>query len=147
MSLIEVGSDVILSGTGNFNTTNLTFTFPGTLNGSVRPNNANFFSGEGNVTQLSSDAYGGVSLTIPSNFGSGVLTQANTGNGVAVGIQTIGPSTYLILPTGYVSNSNITTQSTFTSKTLSSLGATPGTYTYNWGSGSNTGTITLQVGP
>jgi hypothetical protein len=147
MRLFESGSDVILSGTGNFNTTNLTFAFPGSLNGSVRPNNANFFSGEGNITQLSSNAYGGASLSIPSNFGSGALTQANTGNGVSVGIQTLGFSPYLILPTGYTSNSTITTQSTFTGKTLSSLGATVGTYTYSWGTGSNAGTISLQVGP
>jgi hypothetical protein len=64
-----------------------------------------------------------------------------------VGIQTLGPNNYLILPTGYVSNSTLTTQSTFTSKTLSLLGATVGTYTYSWGTGSNIGTIILQVGP
>jgi len=147
MRLFELGEDVILSGTGTFDTTNLTSSFTGTLLGSVRPNNSNFFCGEGNVTQLSSSAYGGPTLTIPSNFGLGALTQANTGNGVAVGIQTIAASNYLILPTGYVSNSTLTTQSTFTSKTLSLLGATVGTYTYSWGSGANVGILTLIVGP
>jgi hypothetical protein len=146
MRLFELGEDVILSGTGSFDTTNLTSSFTGSLLGSVRPNNSNFFCGEGNVTPLSSSAYGGPTLTVPSNFGSGVLTQANTGNGVAVGIQTFGPNNYVILPTGYVSNSTLTTQSTFTSKTLSLLGATVGTYTYSWGSGSNVGILTLIVG-
>jgi hypothetical protein len=147
MRLFELGEDVILSGTGTFDTTNLTSSFTGTLLGSVRPNNSNFFCGEGNVTPLSSSAYGGPTLTIPSNFGLGALTQANTGNGVAVGIQTIASSNYLILPTGYVSNSTLTTQSTFTSKTLSLLGATVGTYTYSWGTGPNVGILTLIVGP
>ena len=147
MRLFELGEDVILSGTGTFDTTNLTSSFTGTLLGSVRPNNSNFFCGEGNVTPLSSSGYGGPTLTIPSNFGLGALTQANTGNGVAVGIQTIAASNYLILPTGYVSNSTLTTQSTFTSKTLSLLGATVGTYTYSWGSGANIGILTLIVGP
>jgi hypothetical protein len=147
MRLFELGEDVILSGTGTFDTTNLTSSFTGTLLGSVRPNNSNFFCGEGNVTPLSSSAYGGPTLTIPSNFGLGALTQANTGNGVAVGIQTIAASNYLILPTGYVSNSTLTTQSTFTSKTLSLLGATVGTYTYSWGTGPNVGILTLIVGP
>ena len=87
------------------------------------------------------------SLTKPSNIGSGVLTQSNSGNGVAVGIQTLGPTTYLFLPIGYVSNSTITTLTTFNNRTLSGLGLTNGTYNYTWGIGSNAGTLTLQVGP
>jgi len=146
MRLFESGSDVIMSGTGEFNLNDLTPSFGGTLNGSVRPNNANFFSGEGNVTQLSSDSYTGPSLTLPSNFGSGVLTLANSGNGVAVGFLIVGATKLLLVPTGYVSNTTITTQSTFTAKTLSSLGATTGTYYYTWGSGANIGNLVLQVG-
>ena len=146
MRLFESGSDVIMSGIGEFNIADLTFFGPGNLNGSVRPNNANFFCGEGNVTQLSSDAYVGATLTKPNNFGSGVLTQANTGNGVAVGIQNFGATVGLTLPTGYVSNTTITTKSTFNEKTLSSLGATTGTYYYTWGSGVNIGNLVLQIG-
>jgi len=146
MRLFESGSDVIISGTGEFNITDLTFFSSGNLNGSVKPNNANFFCGEGNVTQLSSDAYVGVTLTKPNNFGSGVLTQANTGNGVAVGVQNFGATVSLLLPSGYISNTTITTQSTFIGKTLSSLGATTGSYYYTWGSGVNIGNLLLQVG-
>jgi hypothetical protein len=71
---------------------------------------------------------------------------ANSGNGVAVGFLIAGPTKLLLVPTGYVSNTTITTKSTFTGKTLSSLGATNGTYSYTWGSGANIGNLVLQVG-
>jgi hypothetical protein len=135
-----------MSGTGEFNLSDLTASFGGTLIGSVRPDNANFFSGEGNVSQLSSDSYTDPSLTLPSNFGSGALTSANSGNGVAVGFLIVGSTKLLLVPTGYISNTTITTQSTFTGKTLSSLGTTNGTYSYTWGSGLNIGNLVLQVG-
>jgi hypothetical protein len=36
---------------------------------------------------------------------------------------------------------------TFSGKTFSSLGLTPGTYTYTWGTGGPDHTLTVQIGP
>lgn len=146
MVIFESGSDVIMSGNGEFNTTDLSFTFNGSFQGIVRASNSLLRAGSG-LSVVPSDVYGGVT-TYPSNFGSGGQFNANTGSGDAVGILPFGPGDYrLLVPTGYVSNTTLTTQSTFTGQTLTSLGCTVGTYHYTWGSGSNTGNLILQVGP
>ena len=104
---------------------------------------ANFISGPS--SSVSCSLYSGV--TTPSNFGSGGQVLANSGSGDRVGVLFLGPNDYrLVVPSGYTSNTSLTTQSTYTGKTLSSLGATTGTYNYTWGSGSNAGTLKLIVG-
>lgn len=144
MVLFESGSDVIMSGTGTFNTTALTFTFNGSFQGIVRASNSLLRAGAGSSV-VASDVYSGI-VVYPSNFGSGGQFNANTGSGNPMGVLPFGPGDYrLLVPTGYVSNTTLTAQSTFTGQTLSSLGCTVGTYTYSWGSGANTGTLTLEV--
>ena len=53
----------------------------------------------------------------------------------------------LVSPPVTMTNGNLLTLTTFNNRTLSGLGLTNGTYNYTWGSGSNAGTLTLQVGP
>lgn len=145
MFLFESGSDVIMSGTGEFNTADLLFSFNGSFQGSVRASISLIRAGAGSSV-VPSDVYSGVT-TYPSNFGSGGQFNANIGSGDAVGILAFGPGDYrLLVPTGYVSNTTLTSQSTFTGQTLSTLGCTPGTYTYSWGSGSDSGTLVLKIG-
>lgn len=144
MFLFELGSDVIMSGSGRFDTTALSFGFTGNFQGLLRASLANFISGPSSLT--ASDNYTGVS-TYPSNFGSGGQFLATSGVGDIAGILYLGPGDYrLLVPTGYVSNSALTTQTTYSGKTLTSLGATAGTYIYSWGSGANSGTLILKVG-
>jgi hypothetical protein len=51
------------------------------------------------------------------------------------------------LPQGYVSGSPLSDTSTYDAETLASLGATPGTYVWTWGSAAADDTFTLQIGP
>jgi hypothetical protein len=47
----------------------------------------------------------------------------------------------------YISGSPVSDSSTYDNQALSSLGATPGTYIWTWGTGSHADSFTLQIGP
>jgi hypothetical protein len=124
----------------------LLFSFNGGFQGLIRASTSLFHAGAG-LTNVSSDVYSGIT-TYPSNFGSGGQFNANTGSGDSVGVLSFGPSDYrLLVPPGYVSNTALTAESTFTGQTFTTLGVTPGTYTYSWGTGVHIGTMVLQIGP
>lgn len=147
MFLFESGSDVILSGSGTFNITNLVFKQSGNFTSFITPNTASLSSGTNNSTPIPVNLYTGSTLTFPSNFGTSGISNANSGGGTLVSVIKQGGTNYLVLGTGYTPNTFTQTQSTFTGTTLATLGATNGTYTYTWGSGVNSGTLTLKVGP
>jgi len=71
---------------------------------------------------------------------------ANTGNGDFVAIQGF-LGGFLLLPQGYVSGAALSDSMTFNSATFASLGVTPGTYEWTWGTGMNADSFTLQIGP
>jgi hypothetical protein len=52
----------------------------------------------------------------------------------------------LIVPIGYVSGSALSDTSTYDNATFNSLGVTPGTYVWTWGSGANADSFTLNIG-
>jgi hypothetical protein len=80
------------------------------------------------------------------NFGSGLSTNANSGSGGPVGIDNpVGNSDLLGVPFGYVSGAALSDTATYDSQTFSSLGATPGTYKWTWGTGPNQN-FTLVIG-
>jgi hypothetical protein len=84
----------------------------------------------------------------PSPFGSGTsITNATSGTGEFFGVNFLAGSMRLVVPIAYTSNTVITGTSTYVGATLSSLGATPGTYIWDWGTGINAGSIILRVGP
>jgi hypothetical protein len=92
------------------------------------------------------DAYTGVSG--PASFGSGSFTLASSGAGDLVGIDmATRPEGSLIVPHGYVSGAALSDSSTYNNATLTSLGVTPGTYTWTWGTGVHADSFTLQIGP
>ena len=145
MRLFQSGSNVIMSGTGEFNTSALTLGGGGTSTSFIVPNLATFTSGI--ATSTSIQPYTGIS-TYPSNFGSGAYLRANSGSGDKVGIVYGGPTNVqLIVPGGYVSRGILTTETTYIGRTLSSLGCTVGTYIWTWGTGPNVGNLILTVGP
>lgn len=145
MRLFQSGSNVIMSGTGEFNTSALTLGGGATSTSFIVPNIATFTSGI--ATSTSTQPYTGIS-TYPSNFGSGTFLTANSGSGDKVGIVYAGPTdVQLIVPGGYVSRGILTTETTYIGRTLSSLGCTVGTYIWTWGTGPNVGNLILTVGP
>ena len=73
------------------------------------------------------------------------MTAANaSGSGDTVGIW--GSGIQLFIPAGYVSGNPLSDSATWDNATFSSLGATPGTYIWNWGSGATADSFTLNIG-
>jgi hypothetical protein len=52
---------------------------------------------------------------------------------------------FLLVPQGYASGAALSDSMTFNNATFASLGVTPGTYVWTWGTGGNQN-FTLQIG-
>jgi hypothetical protein len=143
VDLTQQGSNVVATGSGAIDLTGL-FSFGGStsLSSELNPNSPAILTGPAGASSVV--AYGG--FTGPTNFGSGGLTFANSGSGDLVGMftPTLARVT-LFVPMGYISDSSLSDTSTYDNQTFSSLGATPGTYTWTWGSGANQN-FTLVIG-
>ena len=100
---------------------------------------------DGAVTSVNDDQYFQGGLAGPSSIGTGIQVSPNSGSGSLVGIE--GSNLRLDLPTGYVSGTVLTGTSTYTGKTFATLGFTPGTYTYTWGTGPTSDSLTITSVP
>jgi hypothetical protein len=80
-------------------------------------------------------------ITGPSSFGVGSATIADriNGNPVAAGPLVIG------VPEGYVSEAALRNTTQWIDATYSSLGVTPGVYTWSWGSGADADSFTIDI--
>jgi hypothetical protein len=139
VTILEVGSDVIMSGSGSLNVTGL-------IEGSVQT--AGGINGTlgywviGQTNPFFARKFFGSNLNVyPNSFGSG-YTAPTSYSGDTFGIQNGSLGKDIVLPLGYTSGSPLSGTATFANKTISSMGLTPGTYLYDWGSDS----ITLQIG-
>ena len=138
VTLEQVGSNVVATGTGAFNLTGLTF--QNNFFNAPPQIQANFgllITGPGGVNQSQYTGFIG-----PTNFGSGTLIFADTGSGDGVGIF----RRSIIVPQGYVSGSALSSSATFNNATLASLGATPGIYVWTWGDDGPNQNFSLEVG-
>jgi hypothetical protein len=139
VTISQVGSDVVWSGSGSFNLTALTSDGPGSMGGGYNSGQAVWAIGP----DTSVDTYSGT-ITYPASFGtSNVAVTSNTGS--TFGILPGGSGRLLYVPSGYVSNTNISGSSTYANKTIASAGLTPGTYTWSWGSGGNASTLVMTI--
>ena len=142
VTLLEVGSDVVMSGYGGFNITDLTYVSTGGYGAGLNPQGGVFLLGASPTTL---DLYTGSTFSGTSSFGGlPTGTTSTTDSGYLLGIF---PLNNLAVPTGYVSGTFISGSTTYLNQTLSGLAATPGTYIYTWGSGVNVSQLTLQIGP
>jgi hypothetical protein len=138
----QVGGNVVATGTGSVDTTGLSFvgntnnfglvwgSFPG---GS--------FAVVGGTAIVPQDVY--VGITGPSSFGSSGQIPATSGSGDTFGVIA---NDLLDLPLGYISGSPLSASSTWSVATFGSLGLTPGSYTWTWGTGGPTHTADLTIG-
>ena len=140
VTLEQVGSNVVATGSGTIDLTDLTFEGSVSTIPFIRPN----FGGINTGAAESVATYG--SVTGPTSFGTGSFTDANSGTGDLVGIN-VTFSGSLGVPSGYVSDSALMDSATYDNATFSSLFATPGTYEWTWGSGPHADSFTLQIGP
>jgi len=135
VTLQQVGSNVVATGSGALDLTGLTL----------------FSSGAGAAPELHPSVIGSIQtgptpfavisdytgVSGPTSFGTGSITFANSGTGSLVGIQVGFGVGLLVVPQGYVSGTALSDSSTYDSATFSSLGVTPGIYEWTWGTGAN----------
>ncbi len=139
----EVGTDVVLSYVtgGSLNLAGLgSASVLGPLTGMLMRTSALFAAGSSTY-----DVYASLSVTGPSNFGSGSPLYASSSSGPFIGFGYLSSNnSQIVLPVGYNGGTiNTASSSTFASINLSSLGLTAG-QSYVW-TLANTDTITLNV--
>ncbi|MGH7050670.1 MAG: PEP-CTERM sorting domain-containing protein [Acetobacteraceae bacterium] len=141
VTLTQAGSNVVATGSGTIDLTGLSSVGSGGSIAYVEPDAAGINTGP--ATFVASSFYRG--YTGPASFGSGFLTLASSGSGDIVGIGAFGADGDLAVPSGYASGSALSDTSTYDGATFASLGLTPGTYTWTWGSGPADGSFMLDV--
>ena len=146
VTLEQVGSDVVATGSGPIDLSGLSFERDAADVGFINPTVASIVAGPASFTQ---DEYF-TGYTGPTNFGSSAAEiTASSGSGDMVGVGTIFTGadriSVLVVPLGYVSGGSLSDTATFSGQTFSSLGVTPGTYEWTWGSGANQN-FTLVIG-
>jgi hypothetical protein len=138
----QVGSNVVVTGSGTINLGGLSLQTSGLAISSMEPAAGSLVI----VTSVFTGLYSGI-VSGPSAFGSGGQTISNSSSGAPAGIFV---SSYndLIFPSDYVSGTDLSDSSTYDNATFATLGLSPGTYTWTFGSvaDSDADSFTIQVG-
>jgi PEP-CTERM motif len=144
VDLTQQGSNVVASGSGTIDTTDLTDLGTATY--------GYFANIEGHPADLQIGPTGPlitgfyVGISGPTNIGTGTFAvggDSGSGDPVALGATGLGE---LFVPVGYISGSALSDSTTWDNQTFSSLGVTPGTYKWTWGSGANADSFTIKIG-
>ena len=148
VTLQQVGPDVVATGSGAIDTTGLAINIdPFFVGALVQPDAGAIITGP--LFPAPNSQFFSVFVSGPASFGSGGSTNASSGSGdlVAFGVVQPLPSGQfnLFVPPGYVSGSPLSDSSTYAGATFASLGITPGTYEWTWGTGPNQN-FTIQAG-
>jgi hypothetical protein len=141
-TLDQVGADVVAMGSGSLDTTALSAQAGG-FSGRAAVHGSNGFFGLGPTTTQNFPGFLGISG--PTSYGSGMTVFADTGGGNIAGVN--GTGSALFVPTGYMSGAQLgVSTDTWNNATFASLGVTPGTYVWTWGSGIHADSFTLNIG-
>lgn len=145
VTLMQQGSNVVATGSGAIDLTGLSFDLGSAVTALIDPGIANISTGSTSEDPI--DLYTG--FTGPTNFGSGNLRFPNSGGGdkvMIVNSSIIYGEPVLGVPSGYMSGTSLSDTSTYDNKTFSSLGVTPGTYVWTWGSvGDDSFTLDIEA--
>jgi hypothetical protein len=140
VTMTESGGDVVIAGGGTADLTALTGAGGAAGHALIDPDSG--IVAMGTTGSDSSDIYTGSGG--PDSFGTGSTTNASTAGGDVFGIIF---DNNLIVPRGYASGGALSATATYAGSTFVSLGVTPGTYVWTWGTGANADSFTLQIGP
>jgi hypothetical protein len=140
VSITQVGSDVVWSGSGSFNLTALTSAGASSIGAGFNASDAIWAIGPDGAI----DEYSGT-ITYPLTFGTGGVSVTST-SGSTFGIVPGGGGRLLLVPPGYTSNTTISGSATYASQTIAGMGLTTGTYTWSWGSGANASSLVMVIG-
>ena len=141
VTLTQQGTSVVATGSGTIDLTDLTIFGSGVgAVAQIIPSFALILTGPTSGVLI--DLY--ASITGPGSFGSGGQTVASSGSGDLVGVG--GGGTGLAVPHGYVSGGALMDTATYNNQTFATLGATPGTYEWTWGTRAHADSFTLNIG-
>lgn len=129
VTLEQVGSNVVATGSGPLDLTGLIFLSTGSVMSRINPSAGNIVIGP--TTGPAGDIYFGVQG--PTSFGSGGVTVPSSGSGDIAG-EVAGT---IAVPEAYVSDNPLSSSATWDNASFSSLAVTPGTYEWTWGTGPN----------
>ena len=152
VTLEEVGTDVVATGSGAIDLTGLRFATGSGASPMIDPNAGHNPPGDQNPLIFTGPTSSSVDWYFlpmrPMSFGSGGLTFASSGSGDMVGIEVGGEFGFarVIVPAGYVSGNALSDMAIYSGQNLASLGVTPGTYVWTWGTGANQ-IFTLEILP
>ena len=144
--MVQQGSNVVATGSGEFDTSGLTSQGDGSGGNNldlihVLASGFDLGLGQPGVSFTYWSAPG--NLTGPTSFGSGgPQTFASSGSGDAVYFFLTG----ILLPNGYTSGTNLSNTTTWNNATFASLGMTAGHYVWSWGAAADQ-SFTFQIGP
>jgi PEP-CTERM motif len=145
VTLTQDGSNVAANGSGSIDTAGLTFDGTAGQISAIEPRTGLIAVGEPGA--VAADFFSRISG--PVNFGTGETGETfepNMGSGGSMGINSDnGAINELIVPHNYVSGTQLSASMTFDDQTFSSLGVTPGTFVWTWGSGPTADSFTLDV--
>jgi hypothetical protein len=144
VNVLQSGPDVVATGSGTIDLTDLIFQFSGAAQGSIFPSSPQIIQGTPVFTP--DDNYTGLT-GVPGPFGPGGFTVASSGSGDKFEASASFLSGSIVVPQGYVSGMPLSGTDTYSGQTFSSLGLTPGTYTFTWGTGVHADFFTVQIGP
>jgi hypothetical protein len=140
-----LGFDVVATGSGTIDTTDLTFGDPASSSAfaAIIPSFGAIFTGPPGGVPVA-DLYDGA--TGPPSFGGAGGAFASSGSGDIVGIESPFGSAIIGVPAGYTPGSHLSDTSTYDNATFASLTVTPGTYKWTWGTGAHADSFTVQIG-
>jgi hypothetical protein len=132
VTLTQVGSDVVATGSGAIDLIGLTLvgSDSNTCCTNIFPSLADIVTGNGEAI-IAASSYAGFSG--PATFGSGGEAFPDSKSGDFVGLGTEPGGNVITVPFGYVSDSPLSDAATYGNETFASLGVTPGTYVWTWG--------------
>ena len=152
VTFAETGGDVVATASGAINTSGL----GASTNYYVYAPSAPYgqFSVKANAGELRFEPGGFLkyytNFSGPSSFGTGGLAPASSVTGASFAIVpggvVAGDAPSLSVPLDYTSGASLSATLTWNSASFTSLGLTPGTYTWNWGSGGTADSFIIQIG-
>lgn len=147
ITAVESEGDVVFSGEGTINLAGLDFHNGAYGDHHIAPFRSSILLGPSLLSKSLAESYKSDTFTGPTSFGSGDTSIADSSTGSSVGIYYAAQSFRVVVPDGYQSNDPLSGSITFNDTTLQSLGVTPGTYTWTWGSGASEDFLKLVVVP
>jgi hypothetical protein len=136
IDITQQGSNVVATGTGTVDTSDLTHVATGAGTAAVFGSSGTLVINSGNFV-----AY---TVSGPTSFGSVGGADASSSSGSVFGL--FGSFQQMILPTGYISGSFISGTDQFNNTTIAGLDLTPGTYTYTFGTGQDADSVVVNIG-